>query len=124
MKFEIINGNIIKADVDAIVNAANNQLLYGDGLCGAIFEAAGFDALQEECELYEYCETGKAIITHGYDLKAKHIIHAVGPIYFNSNNPSEELKSAYLSSLKLADENTLKTIAFPCISTGYFGYPL
>ena len=124
MKFEIIRGNLVDADVDVIVNAANNQLLYGDGVCGAIFEKAGFDNLQEECDLYEYCDTGKAIITHGYDLKAKWVIHAVGPIYNESSNPSEELKSAYLSSLKLAEEYNLETIAFPCLSTGYFGYPL
>ena len=124
MEFEIVRGSVVDARVDAIVNAANNQLLYDDGVCGAIFEAAGFENLQEECELYEYCETGKAIITHGYDLKAKWIIHAVGPVYDESSNPSEELKSAYLSSLKLAEEYNLESIAFPCLSTGYFGYPL
>lgn len=124
MKFEIVRGSVVDASVDAIVNAANNQLLYGDGVCGAIFEAAGFEDMQDECDLYEYCKTGEAIITHGYDLKAKWVIHAVGPVYYESSNPSEELKSAYLSSLKLADEYNLATIAFPCLSTGYFGYPL
>ena len=124
MEFEIVRGSVEDAEVDAIVNAANNQLLCGDGVCGAIFEAAGFDDLQEECELYEYCETGKAIITHAYNLKAKWVIHAVGPVYDESSNPGEELKSAYLSSLKLAEEYNLETIAFPCLSTGYFGYPL
>ena len=124
MHFEIVRGCVVTSQTDAIVNAANNQLLYGDGVCGAIFEAAGFDDLQEECDLYEYCKTGEAIITHGYDLYAKYIIHAVGPIYNESSNPSEELKSAYLSALKLADEYKLETIAFPCLSTGYFGYPL
>lgn len=124
MKFEIIRGSVVEANVDVIVNAANNQLLYGGGVCGAIFEAAGFNNLQEECDLYEYCKTGEAIITHGYDLNAKYIIHAVGPVYLESNNPCEELKSAYLSALKLADEHKLETIAFSCLSTGCFGYPL
>ena len=124
MKFEIIEGNILQANVDAIVNAANNQLSQGGGICGAIFRAADNVELQKECEAYKYCETGKAVITSGYNLNAKHIIHAVGPVYFESQNPSQELKSTYLSALKLADENNLKSIAFPCISTGYFGYPL
>lgn len=124
MNFEIVRGSVVEASVDAIVNAANNQLLYGGGVCGAIFEAAGFDDLQEECDLYEYCKTGESIITHGYDLSAKYIIHSVGPVYIESSNPSEELKSAYLSALKLADEYKLESIAFPCLSTGCFGYPL
>lgn len=124
MKFEIIEGNILQANVDAIVNAANNQLSQGGGICGAIFKEADSENLQKECNVYKYCETGKAVITSGYNLKARHIIHAVGPVYFESKNPSEELKNTYLSSLKLADKNNLKSIAFPCISTGYFGYPL
>ena len=124
MEFEIIRGSVVDAGVDAIVNAANSQLLCGGGVCGAIFEAAGFEDLQEECDLYEYCQTGKAIITHGYNLKAKWIIHAVGPIYCESDKPKEELESAYISSLNLAEEYDLETIAFPCISTGYFGFPL
>lgn len=124
MEFKIFQGSVVNADVDAIVNAANNELLYGGGVCGAIFEAAGFDDLQEECELYEYCETGKAVLTHGYKLKAKYIIHAVGPVYYGNSNAEEELRSAYLSALKLADENNLESIAFPCLSTGIFGYPI
>ena len=123
MKIEILNDSIINSKADAIVNAANKYLSAGGGVCGAIFEKAGYDKLQAECNEIGYCETGYAVITKGYDL-CKYIIHSVGPDYYFDPNPSELLKSAYLSSLKLADEKGLKSIAFPCISTGIFGYPL
>lgn len=124
MEFEVIKGSVVYSNADAIVNAANRQLLYGGGVCGAIFEAAGWQDLQDECDLYEGCETGKAVLTHGYNLKAKYVIHAVGPIYDESKNPQEDLKNAYLSSLNLAEETNLETIAFPCISVGIYGFPL
>ena len=123
MIIQIINGSVVNAKADAIVNAANKNLSAGGGVCGAIFERVGYSRLQEECNKIGYCETGYVVITNGYDL-CKYIIHAVGPNYYLDPNPSELLKSAYLSSLKLADEKGLKSIAFPCISTGIFGYPL
>lgn len=124
MYFEIKKGNIIKAKVDAIVNSSNNSLTCSEGLCAAIFEEAGYEDLKRECNLYPYCQTGKSVITYGYSLNAKHIIHTVGPNYCKNTQPNIDLKNAYLSSLKLADENNLKTIAFPCISTGFHEFPL
>ena len=123
MKIEILNESIINSKADVIVNAANKYLSAGGGVCGAIFERAGYSKLQAECNEIGFCETGSAVITKGYDL-CKYIIHAVGPDYYFDSTPSELLKSAYLSALKLADKQELKSIAFPCISTGIFGYPL
>lgn len=127
MEIKLIKGDITKCDTDAIVNAANKQLMGGSGVCGAIFHASGhYKALQDECNKVGPIETGEAAITSGFDLKAKYIIHAVGPKYFlcKSDAEAEELlKKAYVSSLKLADKYNLKSIAFPSISTGVYGYP-
>lgn len=123
-KITLTLGDITTLEVDAVVNAANNNLLRGGGVCGAIFEAAGPE-LEGACRAHKYCETGRAVSTPGFRLKARYIIHAVGPRYFL--NPEEApllLESAYVSCLKEAKRIKARRIAFPCISTGIFGYPV
>ena len=116
-------GDITKERVDAIVNAANKFLLPGGGVCGAIFDAAGY-GLQEECEQVGGCPTGEARITHGYKLPVTYVIHTVGPVYLQEDGAEAELlEAAYGESLRLADEYDIHSIAFPGISTGAFGYP-
>jgi len=123
VNIKIVKGSIVYANVDCIVNAANSQLLSGGGVCGAIFNAAGYKELQAECNSIGGCNTGDAVITKGYNLKAKYIIHAVGPIYRDSGS-GVWLGRAYYNSLKLSEKNGITSIAFPAISTGIYGFPL
>lgn len=123
MKIKIIKGDITDLAVDAIVNATNEDLLGGSGVCGAIFNKAGLKAMQAECDKIGHCDTGNAVITKGYNLKAKYVIHAVGPIY-RKEESEELLRGAYYNSLRVANDNNIRSIAFPSISTGIYGYPL
>ena len=122
---EIRKISITELDTDAIVNAANEGLWAGGGVCGAIFRAAGYDRLQDACDAIGHCDTGSAVITPGFDLKARYIIHAVGPRWSGGKHREPELLySAYYKSLELALENGCRSIGFPLISAGIFGYPL
>ena len=115
---------ITDLDTDAIVNAANDGLWAGGGVCGAIFRAAGHDRLQAACDAIGHCDTGSAVITPGFDLKAKYIIHAVGPVWNGGRRGEPKLLyGAYHRALELAVENDCHSIGFPLISAGIFGYP-
>ena len=124
MPLEIIRNDITKMTVDAIVNAANTELKMGGGVCGAIFQAAGAVELQEACDKIGGCSTGEAVITDGFKLPAKYIIHTPGPIWQGgSRGEAQLLKASYENSLKLALHHQCESIAFPLISTGIYGYP-
>ncbi|MDD2268697.1 MAG: macro domain-containing protein [Eubacteriales bacterium] len=125
MPFTIVRQDITKMNVDAIVNAANTDLQRGGGVCGAIFKAAGAAQLQAACDKLAPIKTGESVITPGFHLPAKFIIHAAGPVYGQWSKEQNEqlLRDAYTNSLKRAVENKCKSIAFPLISSGIYGYP-
>lgn len=124
MPFEIVRNDITKMPVDAIVNAANSGLAPGGGVCGAIFSAAGYDQLDRACRFIGHCEVGQAVITDGFALPAKYVIHAVGPIWRGGGqNEAALLKSCYTNALLLAEKKRCRSIAFPLISSGIYGYP-
>ncbi len=124
MPFSIVRQDITKMNVDAIVNAANTDLAMGGGVCGAIFEAAGPAKLQSACRPLAPIRTGEAVITPGFDLPARYVIHTAGPVYHGGNSGEEQLLySSYKNSLSLAMQNQCESIAFPLISAGIYGYP-
>jgi O-acetyl-ADP-ribose deacetylase (regulator of RNase III) len=124
MPLQIIQSDICLMETDAIVNAANEYLRIGGGVCGSIFYNAGAFKLQSACDEYGHCDIGNSVITDSFNLKSKYIIHTVGPIYKDGRHDEGELlESAYLSALELAKDNNCKSISFPLISTGTYAYP-
>lgn len=124
MPFKLVRNDITKMPVDAIINAANTALKMGGGVCGAIFSAAGADKLQEECDHIGKCNVGEAVITNAYSLPSRYIIHTVGPIWHGGNyGEAQLLRNCYINSLTLARQHECKSIAFPLISSGIYGYP-
>lgn len=122
IKIEI--ADIVNMDTDCIVNAANSGLRMGGGVCGAIFNAAGARELQAACDEIGGCPTGNAVITPGFKLKARYIIHAVGPVWNGTDEDRKLLKSCYIESLEKAREKKCHSVAFPLISAGIFGCPI
>lgn len=124
MPFTLIRNDITKMHVDAIVNAANTALQMGGGVCGAIFHGAGAAELQAACDLLAPIQTGEAVITPGFKLPAKYVIHTAGPVYLDGKHGEERLlRACYHNSLKRAIENGCESVAFPLISSGIYGYP-
>ncbi len=125
MTFTIVRQDITTMGVDAIVNAANTELAMGGGVCGAIFRAAGAEQLQAACRGLAPIKTGEAVITPGFGLKARYVIHAAGPVYrpAEAAESARLLRAAYVNSLKVAVENDCSSVAFPLISSGIYGYP-
>ncbi len=124
MALEIVQNDITKLRVDAIVNAANSGLLRGGGVCGAIFAAAGAEQLEKACAKIGHCDTGEAVMTEGFRLPARYIVHTVGSVWRGGmQNEEALLRSCYTKSLELAKSHGLQSIAFPLISSGIFGYP-
>lgn len=124
MPIRLVTNDIVAMRVGAVVNAANNQLAMGGGVCGAIFRAAGASELSQECQAIGGCKTGQAVITSGHGLPAGHIIHTVGPVWYGGGGGERDLlASCYSESLGLARRNDIGSVAFPLISAGIFGYP-
>ncbi len=124
MPLYILHGDITTMQVDAIVNAANTALKMGGGVCGAIFKAAGADELRRACAPLAPIKSGEAVITAGFGLKARYIIHTAGPVYRDGKSGEDALlASCYRTSLQLAKAHGLASIAFPLISSGIYGYP-
>lgn len=123
VQIKILLGDITTSNTEAIVNAANTNLLAGSGVCGAIFKAAGYEELQAECNKLSPIKTGDAVVTNGYNLKAKYVIHTAGPIY-RSQTDAIYLRNSYYNSLLAAESNYITSISFPSISTGIYGYPI
>lgn len=124
MPFTIIRGDITAIQADAVVNAANSALAPGGGVCGAIFSAAGYDRMERACRAIGHCDVGQAVLTEGFALPARYVIHTVGPVWQGGGQNEEALlKSCYTSSLCLAKKHGLTSVAFPLISSGIYGYP-
>ena len=123
-KISLIKNSVVDLDTDVIVNAANSNLQWGGGVCGAIFSKANSPLLQKECDNLSPVKPGGAVLTNGYNLKARYIVHAVGPIYKGDGSDEHILASCYINTLNILKDNNLHSVGFPCISTGIYGYPL
>ena len=125
MPFFIVSEDITEMDVDAVVNAANTDLRMGSGVCGAIFRAAGREAMEEACSRFRPVKTGEAVITPGFELPARFVIHTPGPVYHEQKAAwcEERLRASYRNALELAVVHHFESVAFPLISSGAYGYP-